>query len=135
MADEQVNQSLFTWVISTIFTGITAGLAWLGIHTKRLNELNTEVEVAKERENARDARISDIQSNIRDMKLTHKEGMTDIREKWDRQMELIRSIQQDSGNDHQKITSILMTQTAAITKHDEQIQLIERNVNFKVIKK
>ena len=131
MADESVNQSLFTWIISTISTGIFAGLAWLGIHTKRLNELNTKVEVAKAREDARDDRISDIQNNMRDMKMTHKEGMMDIREKWDKQMELVQRIQVEN----QKITTMVMTQTSAITKHDNQIDLIERNVNFKVIKK
>lgn len=131
MADEQVNQSLFTWIISTLSTGIFAGLAWLGIHTKRLNELNTKIEVAAQREKNRDEKISEIQTTIKEIKFERKNDMAEIREKWDRQIES----HNNTLLENQKLSSCLISYSETMNKHAEQIELLERNVNFKVNKK
>lgn len=130
MADESVNQSLFTWIISTISTGIFAGLAWLGIHTKRLNELNIKIAVAATREEARDEKMADIQTDVKDIKVDRKSDMKDIRDKWDEQIKLYTATLLES----QKLTNVLLVQTKALTDHQERIESVEKHVNFKISK-
>lgn len=124
MADEQINQSLFTWIISTITSGLFAGLAWLGIHTKRLNELNTKIEVSAERELNRDAKITEIQTTIKEIQTERKSDMERIIERWDNQI-----------NANQKLTAVLIKQTDALSGHDTRLDLLEKKTNFKVSKK
>ena len=130
MADESVNQTLFTWIISTISTGIFAGLAWLGIHTKRLNELNVKIAVAATREESRDEKITDIQADIKEIKDDRVKDMKDIRQRWDEQLKLHTAALLES----QKLTSVLLVQTKAITSHQERLELVEKHINFKVTK-
>lgn len=130
MADEPVTSNFFMWVISTIMTSIAAGLGWLGIHTKRLNELNVKLAIVIEREEHHNAMIEEIKKDVKDIKKDSADikrdsadTMEQIIERWDGQI--------DSQN---KLTAVLLAQTNTLSGHDTRLELLEKTTNFKVSK-
>jgi len=123
MADEPVTSNFFTWVISTIMTAIIAGLGWLGIHTKRLNELNLKLAVAIERDEHHAAMMEEMKADIKDIKEASKNDMQTIVKRWDDQITV-----------QNKLTGVLLTQTNALSGHAERLELLEKTTNFKVEK-
>ncbi len=123
MADEPVTSNFFTWVISTIMTAIAAGLGWLGIHTKRLNELNLKLAVAIERDEHRDAMMEEMKGDIKDIKEASQKDMQTIVTRWD-----------DQIASQNKLTGVLLAQTEALSEHSTRLGLLEKTTNFKASK-
>jgi hypothetical protein len=121
--------SFFAWVFTTLTTGLTAGLTWLGIHTKRLNDLNLKIELAKQLDGARDEKISDIQTDIKEIRKERKTDMAYIREKWEAEFEL----HQKTLFENQKLSACLIQQTETIERHGQEIELLHNN-NLKLSK-
>ena len=104
-------------------TAIIAGLGWLGIHTKRLNELNTKLAVVMKSIEYSDATMSEIKSDIKDINTSTKNNMEKIIKRWD-----------DQAAAQNKLTGVLLAQTDALSGHATRLELLEKTTNFKVNK-
>ena len=104
-------------------TAIIAGLGWLGIHTKRLNELNTKLAVVMTSIEYSDAKMSEIKDDIKDIKEASKNDMQTIVKRWDDQVAA-----------QNKLTGVLLKQTDALSGHNTRLELLEKTTNFKVTK-
>jgi len=135
MADEGVKMSLFNWVTSTIITAISAGLAWLGMHTKRLNEINAELKLLKQSNKnladsiddaatRREAGLKVMQAGVSDMVKSVQQISDRVQENSDH----INHIQYDKTYSKNQNVVLLTNLTEMAIEQGEKTKQLEKRI-------